>query len=48
MNRGDKQRLLHIKIYCKDIAGFIERFGRDYDIFIRDRAYCNAVSMCIL
>ena len=27
---------------------FIERFGRDFQTFIDDRAYFNAVAMCIL
>ena len=48
MNRSDWQRLLHIRTYCEDIAGFIERFGENYDTFVNDRAYLNAVSMCIL
>ena len=48
MNRGDWQRLLHLRTYCEDIAGFIARFGADYETFISDRAYFNAVSMCIL
>lgn len=48
MNKGDRQRLLHIQTYCRDIAGFIARFGRDYSIFTTDRAYSNAVAMCIL
>lgn len=45
MNKSDRQRLLHIKTYCEDIAGFIDRFGKDFDKFINDRAYFNAVSM---
>lgn len=48
MKQGDRQRLRHILVYCDDIAGFIKRFGNDYDIFANDRAYINAVSMCIL
>ncbi len=48
MTRGDWQRLLHIQTYCNDIAKFIGRFGPDYNIFIQDRAYFSAVSMCIL
>lgn len=48
MNPGDWQRLWQIEIYCKEIAGFIERFGEDYNCFTQDRAYFNAVSMCIL
>lgn len=48
MNNGDIQRLMHIRRYCEDIADFIGRFGRDYDTFINDRAYSNAVAMCVL
>lgn len=48
MNKGDKQRLLHIKTYCEDIIGFVERFGKAFNVFTADRAYFNAVSMCIL
>lgn len=48
MNNGDRQRLMHIQTYCEDIAGFIQRFGRDYATFTQDRAYSNAVSMCVL
>lgn len=45
MNKGDYQRVQHIQRYCKDISGFIERFGSDFDTFTQDRAYFNAVSM---
>ncbi len=48
MTRGDWQRLLHMRTYCEDIAGFIERFGANFKSFSTDRAYFNAVSMCIL
>lgn len=48
MNSGDRQRLMYIRTYCRDVAGFVERFGKDYQTFTLDRAYFNAVSMCIL
>ena len=48
MNKGDYQRLLHIQKYCDDIAGFIVRFGNDFETFCTDRAFNNAVSMCVL
>ena len=48
MNRGDWQRLLHIRTHCRDIRGFVERFGKDQDVFTSDRACFNAVSMAIL
>ena len=47
MQSNDAQRLRHIKRYCEDIADFVQRFG-DYQHFVTDRAYQNAVSMCIL
>ena len=37
-----------MKRHCRDAAGFIERFGPDFDTFISDRAYYNAVTMCLL
>ena len=48
MAKRDKSVLEHIKNYCEEIGSFIERFGVDYKIFIGDRAYFNAVAMCIL
>lgn len=48
MNNSDVHRLQHIRKYCEDIAGFIERFGKDFETFTEDRAYSNAVSMCVL
>lgn len=48
MGNRDKSVLEHIKSYCEEIGSFIERFGDDYKIFIGDRAYFNAVAMCIL
>ena len=48
MTKSDWQRLVHISTYCADIDAFIHRFGENYEIFISDRAYFNAVSMCIL
>ena len=48
MNKGDLQRIRHIGVYCEDIKAFTERFGNDFNTFTSDRAYFNAVSMCIL
>lgn len=48
MIRGDYQRLRLIYRYCLDISGFIERFGDSFSCFTNDRAYFNAISMCIL
>lgn len=48
MNSADYQRIQHIRRYCEDISGFIKRFGMDFTVFSTDRAYFNAVSMCVL
>ena len=48
MVKKDRLVLQHIKNYCVEIASFINRFGRDFETFVSDRAYFNAVSMCIL
>jgi len=48
MDNRDKTLLQRIKSYCLEINSFIERFGKDYEKFSSDRAYFNAVSMCIL
>lgn len=48
MNKGDLQRIQHIKMYCEEINGFVLRFGNDFFSFTTDRAYFNAVSMCVL
>ena len=44
----DQSVLQHIKEHCDDIEEFIKRFGKDFDVFIEDRAYSNAVSMYVL
>ena len=48
MNKGDLQRLMHIQTHCEDVAKFIERFGASFETFTTDRAYFNAVAMCVL
>ena len=48
MNNGDRQRIAHIKTYCEDVADFTERFGKDFQTFTADKAYFNAVAMCVL
>ncbi|MBQ0026010.1 MAG: DUF86 domain-containing protein [Lachnospiraceae bacterium] len=47
MGERDRAILLRIKKYCEDIGIFIDRFGENYDVFTTDRAYFNAVSMCV-
>ena len=47
MDKLDWQKLIHIKVHCEDVESFIKRFGCDYDVFVNDRAYFNAVAMCV-
>lgn len=39
--------LEHIRNYCEDVEATMERFGRDKDIFDRDRDYRNSVCMSL-
>jgi uncharacterized protein with HEPN domain len=48
MKSGDIQRIYHIKTYCEDITETIERFGREYSTFIRDKDYFKSVSMSMM
>ena len=48
MVEKDTATLKHIARHCKEIRSFVERFGNDFNAFTQDRAYFNAVSMCIL
>ncbi len=48
MDKGDLDRIRHMKRYCEDIATAIERFGNTYDIFANDIDFCNSVSMSIM
>lgn len=41
MNRGDWQRLLHMRTYCEDVAKFIVRFGDDFKVFTTYRPFVN-------
>ena len=44
----DIRILEHITDYCDQISEAVERFGADLSIFLNDRVYRNAVSLCIL
>jgi len=48
MTSSDLRRIERIAVYCKEVAGFADRFGNDYKIFSSDGAYFHAVSMCIM
>jgi uncharacterized protein with HEPN domain len=48
MDKGDLDRLRHIKQYCEDIAKTVARFGDSMDIFLIDIDYYNSVSMSIM
>ena len=44
----DIRILEHITDYCDQISEAVECFGADLSIFLNDRVYRNAVSLCIL
>ena len=48
MKGNDLRRLERIRTYCADVTRTIIKFGDDYDIFINDRIYRNAISMCLM
>jgi uncharacterized protein with HEPN domain len=45
---GDIQRLRHILRYCIDINEIHAKFGKDYGMFEKEKAYRHSVSMCIM
>lgn len=40
--------LMHIRDYCAEINHTMDTFGRDYDIFVSNSIYQNAVALCVL
>ena len=48
MDRGDLERIKHIKRYCEDITGSINRFGDSFDTFSNDIDFYNSISMSIM
>ncbi len=44
----DIRILEHTADYCDQINEAVERFGNDKAVFLNDRLYKNAVSLCIL
>ena len=48
MDRSDLDRIKHIKRYCEDIAGSIDRFGDSFDTFSKDIDFYNSISMSIM
>lgn len=48
MKDSDFQRIAHIKTYCEDIAETINRFGKSYEIFSKDKDFFNSISMSLM
>ena len=48
MDKGDIERVKHIKLYCDDIAETINRFGNSFDTFSTDKDFFNSISMSIM
>jgi hypothetical protein len=36
MDKGDLERIKHMRRYCEDIASAINRFGNSYEAFSQD------------
>ena len=48
MDRGDIDKIKHIKCYCEDISTTINRFGNSFDAFQQDIDFYNSISMSIM
>jgi len=48
MDRGDYERILHIKTYCIDIADAVKHLESKLDAFLTDIHYANSISMSIM
>lgn len=48
VSERDCSILEHIVSYCLDIEDTVLRFGKSYEVFVKDKAYRNACAMCIL
>ncbi|GHV40770.1 antitoxin [Clostridia bacterium] len=48
MDKGDFERLKHMRRYCEDVNLAILRFGNSFETFIGDTDYFNSVSMSIM
>lgn len=48
MDKGDLDRLRHIKVYCEDIADAVKFLENSYDAFLTNIHYANSISMSIL
>lgn len=48
MKNRDRDIILHMQRYCGDIQKFVERFGKDPEIFGSDLDYRNSICMSLL
>jgi uncharacterized protein with HEPN domain len=48
MNKGDRERIAHIKTYCMDIVDAVKHLGDSFDAFLEDIHYANSISMSIM
>lgn len=48
MDKGDMERIKHMKQYCDDIAAAINRFGDSFEAFSIDTDFYNSISMSIM
>ena len=48
ISERDRSILEHIITYCDDISDTVDRFGKSFEVFAKDKIYRNACAMCIL
>jgi len=48
MDRGDYERIKHIKTYCCDIADAVKHLESSFDAFSSNVHYANSICMCIM
>ena len=48
MQGRDAEVLRHILDYCAEIEHTMDTFGHEYDIFVLNSIYQNAVALCVL
>ena len=48
MDKGDLERIKHMKRYCEDIAATVKRCGNSFETFASDTDFYNSISMSIM
>jgi len=48
MDKGDIERIRHMKRYCEDIAATVKRSNNSFETFSNDTDFYNSISMSIM